>query len=65
MCHCSQFKKHPLFCIRSKNPADLFKCCCPAITYTFRRRSLDWDFSIDVWPDLSVSNMTTNNSGAH
>lgn len=43
---------HPLFCVRSNKPANLFKCCCPVITHTFLlRHSLDWDFSIDVWPD--------------
>lgn len=57
---------HSLFCVRSNKPANLFKCCCPVITHTFLlRHSLDWDFSIDVWPDLSVSNMTANKSSAH
>lgn len=57
---------HSLFCVRSNKPANLFKCCCPVHTHTFlQRHSLDWDFSIDVWPDLCVSNMTANKSSAH
>lgn len=57
---------HPLLCVRSNKPANLFRCCCPVITHTFLlRHSLYWDFSIDVWPDLSVSNMTANKSSIH
>lgn len=68
MPHCTQFCKETftVFCVRSKKPANLFRCCCPAITHAFLlRHLLDWGFSIDVWPDLSVSNKTTNKSAAH
>lgn len=65
--HCSHCSEHTstVLC-KSNKPVNLFKCCYPVKTRTFLlRHSLDCDFSIDVWPDLSVSNMTANKSSAH
>lgn len=66
--HCSHFSKETSTLLHEKQETyrsvpELLPC---NNTQTFLlRHSLDWDFSIDVWPDLSVSNTTANKSSAH